>query len=264
MGKSFQKVLLDGQRMMLRPLVRYCLRNSLRLQDLVESAKQVFVEVGQEELTKAGKKSNVSRLSIFTGVHKQDISRLLDQGAKDDVQPNISAKVITQWRTDERFTTSSGKPRVLGFRGDNNEFAELVASVNNHIMPGTVLFDLERIEAVERTKNGLKLLRSGYVPSKTPTEGIELISRDVRDLMAAGLYNIEPDTKVENYHANVEFDNIDAEDLPEIRKWFFKQCSAFHDRVERYLAKKDLDLNPNQKKSGGKRVTLGIFSRTTD
>ena len=264
MGKSFQKTLLNGQRRMLRPIVRYCLRHSLRLQDLVESAKQVFVEVGQEELLRAGKKTNVSRLSIFTGVHKQDIARILNQGASDSVKPNISAKVITQWRTDQRFQTSSGRPRVLSFRGDDNEFSELVASVNHHIMPGTVLFDLERIGIVERTPKGLRLIRAGYVPSKTPGEGIDLIARDVGDLLAAGLHNISPDTKVENYHASVEFDNIPEEDLPEIRKWFFKHCSSFHDRVERYLAKKDLDLAPGKEKNGGKRVSLGIFSRTTE
>ena len=264
MATGMNKALVTCLRSLLRPVVRFCINRSLRLQDMVEAAKVMFVDIANEELEKQGKADNISRISVMTGVHRIDVKRILDEGGNFELSERLAGKVIALWRNDKRFTTDAGKPRVLSFKGVGNEFSKLVETISIDLKPGTILFDLERVGAVSKTKKGLKLLHSSYVPRKDPGSSLKLLARDAEDLMEAGINNVEAEGEILNYQASTVYDNISPDDLPKIRKWFFQHCFNFQQRVDKYLAKYDLDYHPDPKKEGGCRVSLGLFSRTTD
>lgn len=250
---------------MITPIVRFCLKNSLGLQEIVEAAKVVFMRVAEEEMQRSGKKVTISRLSVATGVHRKDAARIYKIGELEPGAGRLSGKIIQQWRRDQRFLTDNRRPRVLEYRGDNSEFQKLVETVSTDLKSGTVLFDLERIGAIERTKNGVKLIAKAYVPRGNPQEGFRMLAMDTEDLLEAvteNIYSNEPD--LPNYHAKAVYDNISPADAKKIRDWFFKQCSNFHQKVMRHLSKYDLDMNPGSNKEGGVRVALGIFSRIHD
>jgi hypothetical protein len=247
----------------LTPIIRYCMRHSLGLQELIDSAKLVYLHVAEEELERAGQKVTISRLSVATGVHRKDAARIFKEGELPSRSDRLTDKVINQWRRDKQFQTKNKRPRTLTFKGEDSEFAELVAAVSADLKPGTVLFDLERIEAVKKTSKGLTLLTKAYIPPRKSAESYELLAEDAEDLFAAVFENIDTETEeLPNYHAKAVYDNIAYEDLPKIRKWLFQQSSKFHARVMKFLSQYDLDINPTENKTGGARVALGIFSKT--
>ena len=222
------------------------------------------MECAEQELEKQDERVNVSRLSVITGLHRRDADRIFrDREAKPARAVPIAERVINQWRNNKRFLTASGKPRVLSHKGQDNEFKELIEAVSTHLSPGTVLFELERAGAIEQTKNGVKLLTSVYVPRKQPEESLELIASDAEDLIQASLDNLEAQDKFPNYQVLVYYDNIDDQDLSSIRKWLFDRCYKFHQQVDKFLSKYDLDLYPDPKRKGGNRVAVGLYSRTT-
>ncbi len=247
---------------MITPIVRFCLKNSLGIHELVEAAKVVFMRVAEEEMEKSGKKVTISRLSVATGVHRKDAARIYKIGELEPSSGRLSGKIIQQWRRDRRFLTENNRPRVLEYKGDNSEFQRLVETVSTDLKPGTVLFDLERIGAIERTSNGVKLIAKAYVPRGNPQEGFRMLASDTEDLIEAVTTNIYSEApELPNYHAKAVYDNVSPEDAKKIRDWFFKHCSNFHQKVMRHLSKFDLDMNPNPNKKGGVRVALGMFSR---
>lgn len=257
--------LLDCLKLMLRPVVRFAIRRSLSVQDLVESTKIVCIEVAAEELERREEKVNISRLRVVTGMHRRDVVRLYREKGIKTAGGNLIAKVIGQWQFDRRFATKGGAPRVLSHEGEDCEFNRLVRTVSVDVHPASVLFELERLGAIDRTKRGLRLMQVGYLPSsKDPRDVFKLLARDADDMICAIEENVFNDPAVPNLHVQTEYDNISAGDLLAIRKWLFQEGSRFHKKVRHYLAKFDLDLNPSRRKEGGGRVVIGCFTRAQE
>lgn len=263
MTADSSNTLIQCLRLMLRPVIRFCIRRTLSVQDMIESAKIVFIEVAEEELQRKNEKVNVSRLSVLCGLHRRDVMRIYREGRTKDESMAFATRVVGQWLQDKKFCNASGKPRTLSLEGDDSEFRKLVRSISSDVNPGTVLFELERVGAAERVKGGLKLRARAYVPRNNPTEGFKLLAADAEDLMAAVEENVfgEDQEATPNLHAKTEYDNISKAHLPMIREWLYKEGSAFHAKVRNFLAGFDKDMNPKLSQEGGARVAVGTFSR---
>ncbi len=250
-------------RNVLRPAVRHCLKSALGVQELLEAARWAFVEEAANELEAAGEKINVSRLSVVTGLQRPVVKECLENRPEKDPS-RFSVRVISTWRNSKRFLGKNKQPKVLSYDGDNSQFASLVRSVSKDLHPGTILFDLVRLNLVEVSEEGVKLKSKGYITRRDVKQGYEQLAADTEDLMMAVMGNLESEKgELPNYHGTTSFDNIDEEDLKLIRDWIFERFSRFHKDVEKYLASFDLDMHPDDKKKGGKRVMVGLFSRTT-
>ena len=258
--KDLKTLQLECLKAVLRPIVHYCMRRSISIQTFFEFSKVLFLEVAEEQMRNKRQKVNISRLSVATGLHRRDVMRIYDKGAIDKPSPSIASRVIGQWEQDSRFQTKAKKPKLLKL--DKNEFNKLVALVSKDVHPGTVLFELERMGAVERTAKGLRLKTSTHVIKGDPSEGIRLLGIDLRDIIAAVYQNLFDNPTPKNLHARTEYDNISMSDLPTIRQWMIKEGAAFHSRIRNYLSQFDLDINPKDSTEGGVRVVLGTFSYT--
>lgn len=245
----------------MRPVVRFCLRNSMVLQEITEQLKRVLVEEAAESMRQAGERVNVSRISVMTGLHRRDVMRLT-KGAGEPPSPmSLASRVIGQWGQDTRFKTASGAPRILSYEGDQSEFKELVRCVSQDLNHCTVLFELERIGAVEKRKTGVKLIRPTLTISQDLEEGCELLARDSSDLMQSALQNIVDKPEIPQLHARTEYDNVSLAALPKIKNWLLEEGAAFHRRMREFISNLDKDTNAGLEGPGGGRVVVGTFGR---
>lgn len=259
-------------RLLLRPVMRYCLRRSLKIQEVVEACKAALIDAAEDEIEQRGARRSVARLSVMTGVHRSDVARITgeSESANTDGEPkrlsgNIINRLIAQWQTDRRFLTSAGKPRLLSFDGKTGEFARLIQSVSSDPNPYAVLSELERIGAVERTRHGLRLTTPEFIVRTDPGRTIEHVAQDSDDLLAAVEENLGANGQPVNLHLRTEYDRIGVSSVPQIRKWLLKEGSAFHARLRRYLSQFDLDVRPRKNDPGVyARVSLCSFSRVED
>lgn len=248
--------------------MRYCLRRSFKLQEIIEACKSALVDVAEEEIKALGEKQTVNRVSIMTGIHRADVARL---AGDTDCTPkrlsgNIINRLIAKWQTDARFLTASGKPRQLSFDGKTGDFAELVYSVSTDPNPYTLLLELERIHAVERTGKGLlKLKTQEYIVRSDAKRALEHLAQDNDDLIYAVEQNLQEQHSEPNLHLRTEYDKISQAFLPEIRKWLLSEGSMFHAKLRNYLSRFDEDTNAELEKSNKHvRVSLCSFSRTVE
>jgi hypothetical protein len=176
-------------------------------------------------------------------------------------QADFIMRVTGQWQTDARFVTAEGSPRVLTHGGEKQEFESLVKSVSKEINPSTVLAELERVGAIERSSRGIKLVHQSYVPEGDPESGFKIVSRDITDLISAASENVLESRTPAHLHARTEFDNIRPEALPEIERWLLKEGHQFHARARDFLGQFDQDVNPvGSFKGKGARAVIGAFS----
>ncbi|MBP9837252.1 MAG: hypothetical protein KBC84_00915 [Proteobacteria bacterium] len=256
------KILPASIKLILKPIVRLCLRHSIKLQTFLEYAKVVFIEAAEEELIKSQHEISVSKISVMTGVHRPDVVRLYMEKSPEKTEKNQISRIIGQWQHDSRFLTKAGKPKVLSALGMESEFVQLVHSVSADLNPYTILYELERTGIIERKDNSIKLASRLYLPKGDIEEGLRLLSQDTDDLICAVEENILSESKSLNLHIKTEYDNIVPEAEAEIRDWFIKQGSKFHEETREFLSKYDRDINKKLSREGGKkRVVLGTFSR---
>lgn len=266
MATISDNILLTCLKHLLRPAIRFCLRRSLSIQDVVESTKIVFIEMAAEDMRSAKQKVNVSRLSATTGIRRKEVTRIYrDADIKEPSHAGFSNRVIGQWRHDKRYLDKSSRPKVLSYKGSDSEFSRLVAQVSTDVPPLAVLQHLERSGAVEKTSKGLKLKALAYKTTKSSAESYQYLGDDVEDLVSAVLDNFDSDPdKLPNYHARTYFDNISQRDLEKIRDWLYRECSRLQLKAEKYISNFDLDLHPelSDKSEGGAEVSVGIFTKT--
>ena len=257
---------LDALRAIIRPIVRFCLRQSLSVQDLYQLVRVEFVEMAYEEIKKTSPKVNASRVSVMTGVYREDIKKILEN--RDEVTEsgqNIVSRVVGYWEQDRNFLTKSKTVRILTYEGEDSEFFRLVRKVNRNINPATVLFEIVRSGIAEKTPKGLKLVKKGAVAYGDPRKTFDLVGRDIELFIRCAEENLMQLDHIGNLHIRTEYDNIYKKQLPKIRKWLVEHGKTYHKQVRDYLSQFDKDMNPltDREQVAGEKVIVQAFSITS-
>lgn len=251
-------------RLLLKPAIRVALRSGILLQDLIQLAKEVYVEVSEPELLKTTKKINVSRLSVMTGVHRQDVTKIFKarESIAENAPQTLLGKVISSWGQNPRYLSSSGQPRILTCDGANSEFWKLVQEISTTINPGTLIFELVRNGAAVKSPRGLKLVRQTVAAGMYPEKSYQLLAKDIDMLTRVVEENVQFQEDTNHAHYHTEYDNIFLKDIPAAREWIIERSRKFHREVREYLSKKDADFAFQSVKEGeaGGKITVCSFS----
>jgi hypothetical protein len=265
MKRIEKSVLLRLLALTLRPAIRFCLRHSLHLNDLIECTKAEFVDAAALELTKKGDRPNTSRISVMTGVHRRDIERFKTSGLNIKEDRDLVTRVIGQWRNDKRFLTKSGEPKVLSAGVEGSEFHKLCRVVSRDINPGTVFYELTRVGAIVHAKGGIKLVHKSYVPEGDPIAGFSILADDSDTLCRTVEENILAPSKTPQLHARTTYDNIRPSALAEIKKWLLDEGHELHSRVRKFVSQFDQDINPDPAFKGkGTAVVFTTFGNVEE
>ena len=101
---------------LLRPLVGLLIRAGVTFPALTELLRELYVAVADQEFTLAGKGQTDSRVSLLTGVHRKEVSRLRE--AKIPVSEasktlSRSSQIISRWSSAAEFLDADGRPKPL-------------------------------------------------------------------------------------------------------------------------------------------------------
>ena len=255
--------------LLLRPIVRYSIRRSQSIQDFVEVAKSVYVDIAKEEMEQVTEKINISRISIVTGMHRAEVARIFNKvdGLRAEKTQNIPVQVLSRWEQDKKYKTKTGRLRAISFEGEDSEFHKMVKSVNKHASPSTVLFDLERSGVVKQSTKGLVLVKGFLLRSPDVEMVYRVASMDINTLIKTIDENLaDPEKEVKNHHQRTEYNNIYEKDLETVRDWFWREGKRFHKRARDFLSQFDKDVVPppspkeDKEWKAGCSVTFCAFS----
>lgn len=227
-----KSAVVNSLQRMLLPLMRFCIRKSISIQDVVESVKVSLVEAARRELEREGAKVTVSAISLRTGLRRPEVNRIFTLGNVRSAQPSTMEQILGRWQNDKRFQTKGGKPRLLSHGSPRSDFEKLVRIITKDIHPGIILSDLERLEHVEVTSKGVRLLKGHFVSKEDEAASYELLSRDIENLVLGVQENIDTPGKPQNLHGTTYYNNIRPRDLPAIRQWLVQQGSNSTERSE--------------------------------
>jgi hypothetical protein len=252
-------------RHLLGPIVRFCLKNSLSLQEFHQLSKELFVETAAREIERTGAKVNVSRLSVATGVQRREVNRILEAEGGDKEPPYLLARVLTLWERESRYHNSRGKPRPLTHGFDTSEFSDLVREVSKNVNPASVLFEMTRLGIANKTDSSVRLNREDATMRRDEAKAYELVANDMQALIQAVGENVSNLDATPHLHFHTEYDNIFVQDVASIRKWLVDEGRKFHRKVRLRLAKSDRDVSSSRGTEGapaGARIVCTSFAYT--
>ena len=98
-GQLPRSTSLSFMKLLLKPVLKFGLRHSLKLQEIIEACKSVLIELSVVELENADQSVTVNKLSIMTGVHRPDVMRLHGHVASTRSPENAISRLIGQWQS---------------------------------------------------------------------------------------------------------------------------------------------------------------------
>lgn len=252
--------------LLLLPFVRFCIRHNIAFQEFTQTAKYAFVKSAESYLSEHGQKANASRVSAVTGLTRTDAARLAIISLESNkTSINLLGRVLGAWEQNRQYKNKAGHPRPIRFRGNPNEFRDLVEQVSKHLSPRSVQLELERLGMVKRDGDFLIRLAQAATGSHDSERTFEILSDDIHTLILSieeNTLNIAP---ISNLHLRTFFDNIFIIDLPHIRKWLIDEGKLFHRKVRDYLSAydKDIAIDRDLSEEAGGYVSITAFSVTS-
>jgi hypothetical protein len=185
-------------RRVLRPLVRLMVSRGVTYPYLTELLKGLFVDVADKEFRIGSKPPTDSRVSLVTGVHRKDVSRLrLSADVDSETVPSVvslGAQLVALWMGSDRYLDGDGRPRPLPrfvSEGGELSFEALVASVNSDIRSRVVLDEWLRLGVVHFDEERRVCLNAqAFVPAEGFDEKAFYLGHNLHDHAAAATHNL--------------------------------------------------------------------------
>jgi hypothetical protein len=260
MSRKYNKVLFASILRLMRPLVRFLLRNGIAYGTFSELVRKVYVDVAFADFAPEGGRQTMSRISALTGLTRKEVKRLLELDTPDDTASqerfNRGIRVISGWVNDWRFHDTDGRPSDLPVDGTPKSFAFLVKEYSGDIPTRAMLSMLEEAGSVRLMDGVVRLMRHAFVPGSDPLDKIQVLGTDVAELITTIDRNLtaRPDELL--FQRKVAYDNIDPVALPKLKKLTFTKAQALLEQLDRQYASKDLGENGGDP---GKYISLGIY-----
>lgn len=201
---------------LLRPLVRLCISAGMTFPALSQLLRELYVNVAEHDFALSGKDQTDSRVSLLTGIHRKEVSRLRGAGAPVNAVPAAVSRtgaIIARWLASPRFCDASGKPLPLprSTDGSSASFEELVSSVTRDVRPRAVLDEWldRRIVTIDANDNIL-LAEAAFVPQHGDDDKLYYFGRNLQDHLAAAAANILG-SKPPFLERAVHYDGLSAE-----------------------------------------------------
>ena len=186
MEHSNKELVHRSCRLLLRPIVLLLLKCGLTWKEFSELSKRVFVEVATESFGIRGRPTNVSRVSILTGIARKEVARLRT-GAGDPAlatggKTNDATRVLSGWHQDPGYLDSQGAPRALAERGPAPSFESLFRRYGGDTPFQTLLKELKSAGSVSADDRGrLLAARRYHMPAAMSDENVRLFGANLFD-----------------------------------------------------------------------------------
>jgi len=205
----------------------------------------------------------------MTGLSRKEVRRVREQSQGFDYRDaeleeqhwGPPARVLHAWHVDSRFVDENGRPRKLQFQDDEFGFSALVRAVAGDVPPGAVRAELRRCTAISELPDGrLEPIKRYYVPGNVDEKAITVLSGMFFPMIAGLAHNTTPDRTSEGFIQRFAFsDCVPGSQIPEFRRWSRQEATTFIERIDDWLALRELSRAASSEDPDGVTVGVGVF-----
>lgn len=271
-GSLDRAAVVQTCRVLLRPIASLLLKCGMTWREFAEVSKSVFVAVASQDYGLNGRPTNVSRVSILTGVSRKEIARVRALlGQESEPLPNKTTdatRVLSGWHQDPEFLTPDGEPRVLPADGGGASFAALWQRYGSDVPVTSMRKELERAGAITTLPDGtLRAERRYFMPRRFDPEWIMNAGSMLRDLGASISHNLDVgadapgargDARARRFIGRATSNSVDPAALPEFDAFVEQSGQEFLERIDKWLTEHEARPAPGAARKQ-MRLGLGVF-----
>lgn len=262
---SFKSALLAAATQALRPVTRLMLASGVTFREFSALAKRVFVSVASDEFGRSGRPTNISRVSLMTGLARKDVRRLRNELEGDESlapppqKTTEATRLLSAWYELEEYTNADGTPRAIPPGGPAPSFEALHRKHGGDIPATTMQKDLVRTGALCIESDGkLKPLRRYFMP--LPLE-VDAVARAGDVLLTMGntvTLNLTRRPGSEGrFEGRASSTRIPARDTAEFRAFVERQGMRFLEEMDQWLNRHAVE--PDSSEAELVRLGVGVY-----
>jgi hypothetical protein len=123
-----------------------------------------------------------------------------------------------------------------------------------------ILDELIRTGSAGLTKtHRIRLLTRAYLPESDEAMKIHILGTDVGHLVSSIEHNLTPDERGPFFQRKVMYDNLPDDAIPQFRKYSATLSQRLLEKLDKYLSKRDRDVNPSIQGKGSNAAGIGIY-----
>lgn len=230
----------------LRPIIRILLRKGVSHQTFSDIAKWVYVDIAKKEFAIPGKKVSDSRISVISGLTRQEVKRLSNEESPEEFKAiekhHRAVSIVNAWMYTKEYQDSFGEPAEIPFKGDDISFEALVKKYGRDITPRPVFDELVRSESIEQLPNEMiRLKKSVLFPKTDEDEKIALLGMNAGALINTIIHNIDNSGKKDLLQLSASSLYLSKEKIPYIRNEIKRKGIVFLQEIDEWLISQEID-----------------------
>jgi Family of unknown function (DUF6502) len=251
MDQSVISVIRHACRQLLRPIASVVLKCGMTWKEFADLSKSVFVEVASGEFGIRGRPTNVSRVSILTGISRKEVKRqrLLLEAPETGAPTKTTdaTRLLSGWHQDPDFLDDRGQPLPLRRSGASPTFSELFDRYGGDTPTQTLEKELRGAESIDIDINGNLVAKSRYHMPFAMTEGnIRFFGMNLFDHATTLNRNITAqDDSERRFEGFAVDDHIDPDSEDAFKEFIDKRGQQFLEEVDDWLNRHRADSSGN-------------------
>lgn len=251
-------------RLLLQPIASVVMKCGMTWKEFAEISKLVFVEVASAEFGIRGRPTNVSRVSILTGISRKEVRHQRELLATADFPTSSKTtdanRVLSGWHQDPHYLSESGDPIPLPEYGPVPSFESLFKSYGGDTPQQTLLKELRNAGSVSKKNDGSIEAQSRYhLPAPMNEAFIQFLGTNLYDHAQTLRNNLSVDsTVVPRFERFAVDDRIDPKAVPAFKDFINFRAQQFLEEVDDWLSMHRTDESDHT--SIPTRLGVGIYA----
>ena len=261
MNDPVSSALRNACRALLRPIALVLLRGGITWKEFADISKSVFVSVATDEFGIRGRPTNVSRVSILTGISRKEVKRQRDllEADVDAVSSKTTdaTRLLSGWHQDSEYQ-DRGQPLPLPISGPAPSFASLFARYGGDTPEQTLIRELKAAGSVSEDADGrLVAMRRYHMPASLDEGAIRFFGTNLYDHANTLSNNLADDGRPRRLEGFAVEANVDARHQAAFRAYIDERGQQFLEEIDDWLATHS--INSDDATASTVRLGLGIY-----
>lgn len=254
--------LLQACREVLTPLAELAIARGVHYSEIDELLRSAFVDVALAAHPDIAPTRAVSRISATTGLHRREVSRLMQTESSSESKRSPATQVFTRWVSDPAWCQNGSPLRFIARQGPAPSFEALAQTVTRDVHPRSLLEDLCRLGLVrvDDPSDRVELLRDRFAPAGDEPRMLGFVGSNVGDHLRAAVANVLAEAPPHLEQA-LFADELSSESLRRLQPLVRAQWQ----HVLRNLApevQKLMDEDQAQQREQDQRLRVGLYAYT--
>lgn len=257
------QALRSSCRALLRPIASVLLKCGMTWREFADLSKSVFVSVASDEFGIRGRPTNISRVSILTGISRKEVKRqreILAQPVETTSPKTTDAtRLLSGWHQDANFVDRDGNPLPLMPVGGTPSFRTLFATYGGDTPEQTLLRELLKAGSIEKDDQGRYVARRRYhMPVEMDPGSIRFFGTNLFDHANTLGKNVTRDSRGPLLEGFAVDDRIHPDAVADFRAYVDARGQQFLEEIDDWLSQHRID--PKEPGIAPVRLGLGVYA----